>query len=109
MSNEFNITRETLEHLAFAVGGEAEYDYSGRGMYGATCVGITVDRITDFLNLGAAIYEAWTDGEIADTIYEEMCSGASADSMGLGTIIYWHNIGCDDAPSDEDEESDDVL
>lgn len=104
MSNEFNITRDALESLTLSAGGDAYFGYSGRGMYGATCVGITLPNLTDFVSLGAAIKTMYDNDEIDSEMYREMLTGASTDSMGHDCIIYWHNIGCDDAPSDEDEE-----
>ncbi len=77
--------------------------YSGRGMFGEQCLGITVDREISEVGLGAKLileymvahseaedldYDATPDeNEILD-ILERSCT----DSMGLGTIVYFPGI-----------------
>lgn len=48
-------------------------DYSGRCMYGKTCLGITCD-------------------DPADTIADAGVKGARTDNMGRSWIVYWPNI-----------------
>lgn len=54
--------------------GEVERSYSGRGMYGATCVGVVVAP----RNVARA---------------KRLAPGASVDNMGLDAIVYWPAIG----------------
>jgi len=74
-------------------------DYSGRGMYGRTCVGFDLDSKGDLLNLGASLQ--------ANGLLDEFYSSASFDSMGLGIIVYFPGIKCEDGPKDEDEDEED--
>lgn len=61
--------------------------YSGRGMYGKSCVSVHSDeRGTEFLwNLSEAIN---TDERVTDTPYLQV-SSPSSDSLGLGMVYYW--------------------
>lgn len=89
---------DTFEQLT---GGEKisfRPSYSGRGMYGATCVGFEIDRGME-ISLGIAIAraaaESEDDGSFGSPVElsEVMAQfGASADSMGMGIIAYWRNI-----------------
>ncbi len=62
--------------------------YSGRGMFGDTCVGFIIDASDSLLTVGA---------ELADSVYEiderasllRVIRGAKTDSMGLSTIVYF--------------------
>lgn len=86
----------TLRSIADAVGGRPYADYSGRGMYGRTCVGIVLDYDA-VADLSEAIADAGAD-EILDR------EGRSQDSLGLNTIIYWTGVTCEDAPEEEEDE-----
>lgn len=57
-------------------------DYSGRGMYGASCLGVSVERIEGF-ELGVALGQSNLDVDDWD---------CRSDSLGLGTIYYWPNV-----------------
>ncbi|QKY79949.1 hypothetical protein PQD13_gp37 [Gordonia phage Clawz] len=74
-------------------------DYSGRGMYGKTCVGYQgptpelfafdlARQLTGEANDGDTAYE-WAIA-IRDTL--EDLGSPSTDSMGLGRIYYWRNV-----------------
>ena len=64
--------------------GEVRRDYSGRGMYGATCIGFVSD-------LSAMV--------IAKKLVQfggaEFVESAREDSMGLATIYYWPDVKAD--------------
>ena len=98
-----NITADALTDLAFIAGGDAEFGYSGRGMYGRECVGITLPRITDFINLGCALQTMHDNNEIDSDLFHEMTSGASTDNMGHDVLVYWPNVNCDDAPEEDED------
>ena len=89
-------------------------DYSGRGMYGACCVGITGTAITCRQVIAYAIKElsyslsrvakesvdpdySATDDDLADTengfdsAITELMS-FNQDSMGFDVILYWPNL-----------------
>lgn len=101
-----NISFDLLEDLANEVGGDIDATYSGRAMYGKSCVGISLDSETDLLALGAAIASIVEAEDSALGV--AMMNGARLDSMGRGIIVYWPSISCGDAPAeDEDDEDDD--
>lgn len=54
-------------------------DYSGRGMFGSTCYGITCN-------------------DPQDVIAEVGIKGARTDSMGRSTIVYWPSVKDEKAP-----------
>jgi len=56
--------------------GDVREDYTGRGMYGRTCVAIVSH------NPNAVIEKAAQAG----------LTGASTDSMGMRTVVYWSHI-----------------
>ncbi|MBX3473079.1 MAG: hypothetical protein KF754_01705 [Planctomycetes bacterium] len=70
---------EALQDIAQQNDGRLR-SYSGRGMYGAQCLGIT----TEYPN--SVIEDAGAAG----------IKGARQDSMGLKTIVYWPKIGVPD-------------
>lgn len=77
---------DLLEEIAGEVGGDVRYNYSGRGMYGKTCVGIVCEDATK------CIEEAAVRG----------FRGAKTDSMGRDTIVYWPKIAVKQ-PSESEE------
>lgn len=54
--------------------GKLVEEYSGRGMYGATCLGLIIDQ-----SIQSVIEEAASRG----------LRGASSDNMGKQNIVYW--------------------
>lgn len=74
---------------------EVRTDYSGRGMYGNTCVSINVDRDTRLGDVLEAIFhlgaEYASDDCDAETQFamEMILRSAQMDSMGLGEVIYF--------------------
>jgi len=67
--------KEILQEVADEIGGELR-EYSGRGMYGKSCLGIVCDDPSD------CIEEAVVRG----------IRGACRDSMGKQAIVYWPSI-----------------
>ena len=91
---------ETFVNLAEQHDGEVR-SYSGRGMYGKTCLGVSIDGdLVGFaMRLGAEL--ALTSGaEVA----EWLAGQVSVDSMGRGSIIYFSRVV---APADIEDEEDD--
>jgi hypothetical protein len=62
---------ETLIETIEATGREVR-SYSGRGMYGRRCVGVSLGR-----------------GDYGSALPEE---GQKRDSLGLGEIVYWPSV-----------------
>jgi len=76
-------------------------DYSGRAMFGKSCVGITVeDPIKAVLEIVEEFYRS-TDIEEEPDALPDLCyelKNHRVDTMGLGSILYWPEI-----PWEEDE------
>lgn len=75
--------------------------YSGRGMYGRSCIGVTVPRGTSAFKLAcqviAASYMSQALAEdLADVLVRE-------DSMGLDTILYFPYLPWVEADDEEEE------
>lgn len=67
-------------------------EYSGRAMYGKTCLGIVYDSpgyVTRFVNALRAIVEEEADEFEAEELFERMLDNQSGDSMGRSAIAYW--------------------
>lgn len=93
------ITQEQLDRIeeilfdTFGVAGESGHeitktDYSGRGMYGKTCVGFVV-RPRDVAAVGAAIALAFGD-DLTSTC--EMLSQVCQDTMAFDVIVYFPGV-----------------
>lgn len=68
-------------------------DYSGRGMFGKVCLAVTFDRYVSQAEIIAeAIACAAEDGIESLNTVRQAIKGASTDSMGLGTVLYWPNV-----------------
>jgi hypothetical protein len=76
---------DTLEAIAEQVNGDVRANYSGRGMYGDTCVGITHANQDALLGV---VIGAMVDPELALW----MGHNARTDDMGLNTITYWPGL-----------------
>ncbi len=74
---------------------ELRPDYSGRGMYGATCLAYTGDYPTLFsfelartiAELNGSEADVWQVQSVLESLGEP-----SKDSMGLGSVYYWRGI-----------------
>lgn len=98
------------------------YSYSGRSMYGDTCVSVTMGRddarLGDVLeaifeigiNLGGVENPGEEDLKLVNAI-DEILRSASMDSMGTGTVLYFpaaNTVGIKrENYSDEDDEGTD--
>lgn len=63
--------------------------YSGRGMYGAECLGVEIDKdlggfLGDLLDSALAL-----SGPESVPVIVEALRGMKTDSMGLGLIVYF--------------------
>lgn len=96
MPEKLTVTPKTLFDLQqFEPDSEIRTDYSGRGMYGRTCVGyVGSDVIMFAFRLAVTLAEQINDpAELFDVedMLERM-GDPSTDSMGYSTIYYWPNI-----------------
>lgn len=76
-----SISRNNVKELADHIDGQFRASYSGRGMYGKTCVGIVTDQ----------------PDEVIASCRDFGLSIPRRDSMGLSTICYWPSIPAEDA------------
>ncbi len=76
--------------------------YSGRGMYGDSCVGIVVDRRRSPVALGLSLARALDEADAAALERVRV----SQDSLGLDAIVYWEGLAWPEG-EDEDEDEDD--
>lgn len=66
-------------------------NYSGRGMFGRTCLGVIVQRNDSFMDFIINLTKYMDNNGVEDTDFS--LEGASYDSLGLDTIVYFPNIG----------------
>lgn len=111
MFDTIQISREDLRRIVY----EAEipfdddieevvrYDYSGRGMYGRSCVGIigTFGDAYRFLNgLRATASEPIAEG-LDEYAVDELADETKTDDMGYSTIYYWPTLQAVDTEEEE--------
>jgi hypothetical protein len=70
---------EKLEEIADEIGGDVRSDYSGRGMFGRTCYGITCNDPNECLEVAGS----------------KRIRGGKIDNMGKRYIVYWPDISDD--------------
>ena len=83
--------------------------YSGRGMYGAKCLGIDFDSSYTPVYVVCEIARAFMDNsdmslrdsqsKLHEMLYQ-LGTKARTDSMGMGQIVYWPDIEWQDEDSD---------
>jgi len=94
------ISHETYEAIAEEFNITATY--SGRGMYGNVCLGLT-GRIDDLMRFVAWVVAA----DLEDLTIDMLTLGMSQDNMGLDMIYYWPNIIVT-PPAETNEEPDEM-
>ena len=85
--------------------------YSGRGMFGSQCLGITTDeplRVLALVSYALGLVDGENEVAGSGPEYQELVgkfANARMDSMGRSTILYWPTIEWrDDVEVAEDEE-----
>ena len=63
-------------------------DYSGRGMYGNTCVAVVVDREAELCILAADLMCAMDPGDEREAV-RKVLARTETDSMGRRMVAYW--------------------
>lgn len=104
------ITRDDIDTAAswcdFDPEEDVRTDYSGRGMYGRTCIGFTGENPTVFVTalVSAALVREQGDGvTVWDTVEALGDLGrAGSDSMGLDRITYWPGLQLDALQLEDD-------
>lgn len=76
--------------------------YSGRGMFGATClcVVLTASQIGPSVTMRLTIELAARSASLADIIAN---AKAETDQLGLGSVLYWPGIAAIEDDDDSDE------
>lgn len=87
-----NISQETFDFLESEI--EGIQTYSGRGMFGAECVGIVSSDPWEVIRQLREAEENWmdTEGENIETIRYLIDTSPSTDNMGFDTIFYWEGL-----------------
>ncbi len=81
--------------------------YSGRGMYGASCVGIVGSYSACQEVIAEVIIEAKNDDEDLADEFDNLVRGLLAfeqDSMGTDVILYWSHIEYEPGIDEPEEE-----
>lgn len=67
--------------------------YSGRGMFGRSCLGVVVKQGYSFMEFIINLTRYMDDNDVDDVDFK--LEGATYDNLGLDTIVYFPNIGGD--------------
>lgn len=86
----------TLQQIIEDLGYETR-SYSGRGMYGKSCLGVSLDAEEKPFKILADVFEYLLDdmGGIQETEKKAITKAfrqAQTDSLGLGTILYFPRV-----------------
>lgn len=65
--------------------------YSGRGMFGRSCLGVVVKQGYSFMEFIINLTRYMDDNDVDDVDFK--LEGATYDNLGLDTIVYFPNIG----------------
>jgi hypothetical protein len=76
----------------------APRSYSGRGMYGKQCIGVTTD--TSEFELGVRLMDHISNSSHMDVLDLDLLINVSSDSMGRSVIIYWPGTEWEDSFDD---------
>ena len=88
------VKREVLEDVVYRSDMDLDQirsDYSGRGMYGRECLGLTC-TLPDLLMFAINFELIHGDDEDADLLPSEWIPQVQEDSMGRGAIYYWPSV-----------------
>ena len=66
-------------------------NYSGRCMFGRTCLGVIVQQNDSFMDFIIKLTKYLDDNDVDDV--DCKLEGATYDNLGLDTIVYFPNIG----------------
>ena len=71
------------------------YSYSGRGMYGAKCIGVTLSEFKHLSDIILQCNDVAAAADLIDTV--------SHDSMGRDMVFYWEEIEWENIEEELDE------
>ena len=66
-------------------------NYSGRCMFGRTCLGVIVQQNDSFMDFIIKLTKYLDDNDVDDVDFK--LEGATYDNLGLDAIVYFPNIG----------------
>ena len=66
-------------------------NYSGRCMFGRTCLGVIVQQNDSFMDFIIKLTKYLDDNDVDDVDFK--LEGATYDSIGLDTLVNFPNIG----------------
>lgn len=66
-------------------------NYSGRCMFGRTCLGVIVQQNDSFMDFIIKLTKYLDDNDVDDVDFK--LEGATYDNLGLDTVVYFPNIG----------------
>ena len=80
---------EVLQEICDGIEGAKVYeDYSGRGMFGKTCLGISCDNATSVIEDASRLFNI---------------RNSKTDQLGLGYIVYWEHLDKDSEVKDDSD------
>lgn len=86
MESIFTVLKEACENAGYTV-----RSYSGRGMYGRSCIGVECENpVKAAFEIAAAMTVDYDDCE---EWLSELARDASTDSMGRDAILYFPSVG----------------
>ncbi len=89
------INRDTVDFVLGNIMDAYRTDYSGRGMYGSTCVAVEYEQghEWDVFNALREELPIWEEDSPEYNLVEAMLDNKpETDSMGLGMIMYWPRV-----------------
>jgi hypothetical protein len=105
-----NLTAEEIIEAIDEAHKQEEFQYrsySGRGMFGKQCLGITFSNVAEALAFGAWLGQTFSNpyGRSEETTASALLLKTRQDSMGRGIVIYWPELEYS-GPSAESEDED---
>lgn len=89
---------QALIRLSSSFDMDVRPNYSGRGMFGKTCLGIDTDHsaFVVAVNVVNAIHDMQDIDENERELLLKEVKGTRQDNMGMGYIYYWYGISYDE-------------
>jgi hypothetical protein len=79
--------------------------YSGRGMFGKSCLGVEISNDDNLFSLGIEVGEFLTEDNVGVNLIPRACT----DSLGRGTILYFPDVEYKESEKENEEEYEDEL
>ena len=80
---------DSLQDACDDEGVDLRTEYSGRGMYGKTCIGIVADGLGALMRTVHTLSEDSRGEALAEAMRD---ADPATDSMGMSTIYYWRSL-----------------